>query len=185
MQEGPRLCLDLPLGRALGAPWIASWMRLGLLLGLLWGQEGAGADLKPGAFSSGSELSLTLSGSLLGCALRRIKGALTAPSLARLIWEGPWIASWARLGGSVFANSVKNRGALLTAFMGRQGPRALAWGAPLDAPWLAPWIALGPRGRRGGPRAWGLFWERRFAFPNVVGFVPNVVELGTFPNVAS
>ena len=83
-------------------------------------------------------------------------------------------------GGSVFANSAKNRGALLTApFMGRQGPRALAWGAPLDAPWLAPWIALGPRGRRGGPRAWG------FAFPNVVGFVPNVVELGTFPNVAS
>ena len=54
-------------------------------------------------------------------------------------------------GGSVFANSAKNRGALLTApFMGRQGPRALAWGAPLDAPWLAPWIALGPRGRRGG-----------------------------------
>ena len=26
-------------------------MRLGLLLGLLWGQEGAGADLEPGAFS--------------------------------------------------------------------------------------------------------------------------------------
>ena len=30
----------------------------------------------------------------------------------------------------------------------------------LDAPWLAPWIAL-RWGGPGGNRAWGLFWERR------------------------
>ena len=41
-------------------------MRLGLLLGLLWGQEGAGADLEPGAFSGNVVLLfLTLSGLFL------------------------------------------------------------------------------------------------------------------------
>ena len=174
MQEGPRLCLGLPLGRALGAPWIASWMRLGLLL-QAWGLF-VGFGTFPNVVGFPSWLRAAPYKGSPDCAFSG------APHMGRALdclLGAPW-------GGSVFANSAKNRGALLTApFMGRQGPRALAWGAPLDAPWLAPWIALGPRGRRGEPRAWGLFWERRFAFPNVVGFVPNVVELGTFPNVAS
>ena len=45
------LRLGLSLGRALA--WGASWMRLGLLLRLLWGQECTGADpggIEPGAF---------------------------------------------------------------------------------------------------------------------------------------
>ena len=45
------LRLGLSLGRALASD--VSWMRLGLLLGALWGQECTGADLggiEPGPF---------------------------------------------------------------------------------------------------------------------------------------
>ena len=43
--------LDCPL--ASDAPWIVSWMRLGLLLGVLWTQSAQGRT-RPGAFFLGT-----------------------------------------------------------------------------------------------------------------------------------
>ena len=103
--------------------------------------------------------------------LRPVKGTLTVPSLARLIWEGPrlrlalfigralaWDAPWipnvvgfgtlAALSGSLQA--VPGIEAALTApFMGsrvQEGPRlclGLPLGRALGAPWIASWMRLG------------------------------------------
>ena len=58
---------------------------------------------------------------------------------------------------------------------------ALPWDRLLDAPWLAPWIAL-RWGGPGGNRAWGLFLGTS-SFCITGKKIPNVVGFGTFPNV--
>ena len=87
-------------GRALDclldAPWLAPWIALGPR-GRRGGPQAWGLFVAFGTFPN-----------VVGFPswLRRIKGALTAPSLARLIWEGPWIASWARFGGGPSLQTV-------------------------------------------------------------------------------